>query len=68
MAASSRSSHRCRPPRLAARYLAGRGAHYLVTLKRNQRALFAQLTGLPWGQVPVASQTRERGHGRALKP
>ena len=26
--------------------------------------LFAQLAALPWRQVPVAHDTRERGHGR----
>ena len=47
-----------------ATYLAGRGAHYLFTVKRNQPGLFAQLAALPWRQVPVAHQSRERGHGR----
>jgi predicted transposase YbfD/YdcC len=47
-----------------ATYLAGRGAHYLFTVKRNQPALHAQLASLPWRQVPVADDTRERGHGR----
>ena len=47
-----------------ATYLAGRGAHYLLTVKRNQPGLFAQLAALPWRQVPVACDTRERGHGR----
>jgi predicted transposase YbfD/YdcC len=45
--------------------LASRGAHYLLTVKRNQPALFAQLAALPWRQVPAADDTRERGHGRA---
>src|ERR1700729_2833701 len=48
-----------------ATYLAGRGAHYVLAVKRNQPGLFAQLAALPWRQVPVAHQTRERGHGRA---
>jgi predicted transposase YbfD/YdcC len=47
-----------------ATYLAGRGAHYLLTVKRNQPGLFAQLASLPWRQVPVACDARERGHGR----
>jgi predicted transposase YbfD/YdcC len=34
-------------------------------VKRNQPGLFAQLAALPWRQVPVARQTRQRGHGRA---
>ena len=48
-----------------ATYLAWRGAHYLLTVKRNQPSLFAQLASLPWRQVPVARDTREQGHGRA---
>ena len=49
-----------------ATYLAGHGAHYLFTIKRNQHGLFAQLAALPWRQGgPVACDTRERGHGRA---
>jgi predicted transposase YbfD/YdcC len=47
-----------------ATYLAGRGAHYLFTVKRNQPGLFAQLAALPWRQVPVAHDARARGHGR----
>ncbi len=47
-----------------ATYLAGRGARFLLTVKRNQPGLFAQLAALPWRQVPVARDTRERGHGR----
>ena len=42
-----------------------RGAHYLITVKRNQPGLHAQLARLPWRQVPVACQAREKGHGRA---
>jgi predicted transposase YbfD/YdcC len=48
-----------------ATYLAGRGAHFLLTVKRNQPGLHAQLASLPWRQVPVAGQTAGRGHGRA---
>ncbi|MGD0377927.1 MAG: ISAs1 family transposase [Streptosporangiaceae bacterium] len=47
-----------------ATYLAGRGAHYLLIVKRNQPGLHAQLACLPWRDVPVAYQARERGHGR----
>ena len=47
-----------------ATYLAGRGAHYLFTVKRNQPGLFAQLAALPWRQVPAAHDAQERGHGR----
>jgi predicted transposase YbfD/YdcC len=42
-----------------------RGAHYLITVKRNQPGLHAQLAALPWRQVPVACKAREKGHGRA---
>jgi predicted transposase YbfD/YdcC len=42
-----------------------RGAHYLITVKRNQPSLHAQLAALPWRQVPVAHRAREKGHGRA---
>jgi predicted transposase YbfD/YdcC len=48
-----------------ATYLTGRGAHFLLTVKRNQPGLFAQLAALPWRQVPIAHDARERGHGRA---
>ena len=41
-----------------------RGGHYLLTVKRNQPGLHAQLAALPWRQVPVADQASERGHGR----
>ena len=47
-----------------ARYLARRGAHYVITVKRNQPGLYAQLAALPWREVPVAYTKRERGHGR----
>jgi predicted transposase YbfD/YdcC len=52
--------------RAHAEYLvARRGAHYLITVKRNQPGLHAQLAALPWRQVPVAHDAREKGHGRA---
>jgi predicted transposase YbfD/YdcC len=47
-----------------ATYLARRRAHYLLIIKRNQPGLHAQLAALPWRDVPVADQARERGHGR----
>ncbi len=47
-----------------ARYLARRGAHYVITVKGNQPGLYAQLAALPWREVPVAYQARGRGHGR----
>src|SRR4051812_144057 len=46
-------------------YLAGRGAHYLFTVKDNQPTLRRALAVLPW---PTAPRDRdpgsERGHGR----
>ena len=53
-----------------ATYLAGRGAHYLLIIKRNQPGLHAQLAALPWRDVPVAytkRRTRPRPH-RAAHP
>ena len=47
-----------------ARYLARRGAHYILTVKGNQPGLHAQLKALPWREVPVTSDTRGRSHGR----
>ena len=48
-----------------ATYLARLGADYLLIVKRNQPNLYAQLAALPWRDVPVAYDKRERGHGRA---
>uniref|UniRef100_UPI000A01C524 ISAs1 family transposase n=1 Tax=Frankia casuarinae (strain DSM 45818 / CECT 9043 / HFP020203 / CcI3) TaxID=106370 RepID=UPI000A01C524 len=47
-----------------ARWLVGRGAHYVLTVKANQPSLYAQLAALPWGQVRTSARTVERGHGR----
>lgn len=47
-------------------YLAGqRRAHYLITVKRNQPGLHAQLAGLPWRDIPDADIQHDRAHGRA---
>jgi predicted transposase YbfD/YdcC len=52
--------------RTHAKYLVReRGAHYLLTVKRNQPTLHAQLAALPWGEAPIGDDTRDRGHGRA---
>jgi predicted transposase YbfD/YdcC len=45
-------------------YLAARGAHWILTVKRNQPALHRQLAGLPWRAVTVADRAADRGHGR----
>jgi predicted transposase YbfD/YdcC len=47
-----------------ARYLARRGARYVITVKGNQPGPCAQLAALPWRDVPVAHTKREHGHGR----
>ncbi|MGL5828905.1 MAG: ISAs1 family transposase [Angustibacter sp.] len=47
-----------------ARYLIGRGAHYVFTVKGNQRRLLSHLKALPWKNVPVAHDDRETSHGR----
>ena len=41
------------------------GAHYVLTVKANQKTLLGCLKALPWAQVPTLDTTRERGHGRA---
>ncbi|MGO4749411.1 ISAs1 family transposase [Streptomyces sp. 2MCAF27] len=45
-------------------YLLGRGAHYLVIVKGNQKKLREQLKSRPWKQIPLQSRTRDAGHGR----
>src|SRR5260370_320503 len=42
-----------------------KNAHYIAIVKRNQPLLHAQVSALPWRQVPAGSATREKGHGRA---
>ena len=39
------------------------GAHYVFTVKANNKHLYAQLKKVPWKQVP-AHTTRDSGHGR----
>lgn len=47
-----------------ATYLCERGAHYLLTIKNNQRGQARQLHRLPWKEVPVIHRGDARGHGR----
>ncbi|MFK4227968.1 ISAs1 family transposase [Streptomyces sp. NPDC019890] len=47
-----------------ASYLLGRGAHYIVIVKGNQRKLHQQLKSLPWNQIPLQGRTRDTGHAR----
>jgi len=42
-----------------------KNAHYILTVKNNQPSLYAQLKALPWRQVPIAWDARNKGHGRA---
>jgi predicted transposase YbfD/YdcC len=44
--------------------IATRGGHLLIPVKGNQPTLHAQLKTLPWAQIPVGHQSRDRGHGR----
>jgi predicted transposase YbfD/YdcC len=39
-------------------------AAYLLVVKANQPGLRHQLARLPWGGIPIADHTRDRGHGR----
>jgi predicted transposase YbfD/YdcC len=45
--------------------IAARGAHLLIPVKGNRPTLFTQLKTLPWTQIPIGHQTRDRGHGRS---
>lgn len=47
-----------------AHYLHRHGAHYAFTVKANRPSLLAQLSGLPWAQVPVGATTTDKAHGR----
>lgn len=46
----------------AAQILAA-GAHYVLTVKANQKTLYRLLKALPWARIPGASTT-QTGHGR----
>ncbi|MEU1600795.1 hypothetical protein ABZ468_50775 [Streptomyces sp. NPDC005708] len=39
-------------------YLLGRGAHYIVIVKGNQKKLRRQLKSLPWQDIPLQGRTR----------
>src|SRR5450755_3928601 len=47
-----------------ATYLHDRSAHYLLTVKRNQPGLHAQLRALPWKQIPAGHTQAGLAHGR----
>nr|WP_081237380.1 ISAs1 family transposase [Streptomyces viridosporus] len=46
-------------------YLMGRGAHYIVIAKSNQKKLRRQLKSLPWKDIPLQGRTKNAGHGRS---
>ncbi|WP_406177180.1 ISAs1 family transposase [Streptomyces sp. NBC_00996] len=39
------------------------GGDYVLTVKANQKSLYAQLKALPWASIPAVTRT-DRGHGR----
>jgi len=47
-----------------ARFLAGKQAHYILAVKRNQPSLSAQVKNLPWRNIPAGDRQHNRGHGR----
>lgn len=49
-----------------AEYLHRRGAHYVITVKANQKKLRNQLAGLPWKDVPIGHRETDTGHGRTV--
>lgn len=49
-----------------AEYLHGRSAHYMLTVKGNQKTLRNQLAGLPWNDVPIGHRETDTGHGRTV--
>ncbi len=46
-------------------YLLGRGAHYIVIVKGNQKKLRRQIKSLPWKDIPLQGRTNDVGHGRS---
>jgi predicted transposase YbfD/YdcC len=54
--------------RAHATYLHGRGAHYVLTVKGNQRTLQRQLKTLPWKDVPTGHRQRYRVDAGILFP
>jgi predicted transposase YbfD/YdcC len=42
----------------------GKGAHYILVVKKNQPSLYSQLKGLPWRKVPILHAENDHGHGR----
>jgi predicted transposase YbfD/YdcC len=49
-----------------AAYITGRGGHYVLTVKANQRGLLRRCKALPWTKIRAAS-ILDRGHGRRVR-
>ena len=49
-----------------ATYITARGGHYVLTVKGNQRGLFARCKALPWAKIRATSDL-DRGHGRRVR-
>ena len=49
-----------------AEWIRSRGAHYLLTVKANQKTLRKTLKKLPWKDVPAVSSV-DTGHGRRVR-
>ena len=49
-----------------AAYITGRGGHYVLTVKGNQRSLFRRCKTLPWAKIRATS-VLDRGHGRRVR-
>jgi hypothetical protein len=39
-------------------------AHYVAVVKKNHPGLYAQVTGLPWREIPLGHRTRDHAHHR----
>ncbi|MCX4880356.1 transposase [Streptomyces sp. NBC_00847] len=44
-------------------HLLGRGAHYIVIVKGNQKKLCKQIKSLPWKEIPLQGCTKGVVHG-----
>ena len=49
-----------------AAYITGRGRHYVLTVKGNQRGLFRRCKALPWAKLRATSAP-DLGHGRRVR-
>lgn len=48
-----------------AQQITAHGGHLLLPANANQPTLYRQVKALPWAQIPIGDQTRDRGHGRS---